>query len=97
MTASTALRDTLEAAGQELSRDWIWTGNQIKLGPGTLYGSLDRLMRDALVEETGMTDDDRRRYYRLTQFGARVLAAETGRLSAALRTARARVPEEVSL
>jgi hypothetical protein len=54
-------------------------------------------MRDALVEETGLTDDDRRRYYRLTQFGARVLAAETSRLAAALRTARARVPEEVSL
>jgi DNA-binding PadR family transcriptional regulator len=73
------------------------SGGQIKLGPGTLYGTLDRLMRDALVEETGLTDDDRRRYYRLTQFGARVLAAETGRLSAALRAARARVAEEVSL
>jgi DNA-binding PadR family transcriptional regulator len=72
-------------------------GGGIKLGPGTLYGTLDRLMRDALVEETGMTDDDRRRYYRLTQFGARVLAAETCRLTTALRTARARVAEEVSL
>jgi DNA-binding PadR family transcriptional regulator len=69
-------------------------GGQIKLGPGTLYGTLDRLMRDALVEETGLTDDRRRRYYRLTQFGSQVLAAETSRLSTALRTARARVTAE---
>lgn len=69
-------------------------GGEIKLGPGTLYGTLDRLMRDALVEETGVTDDDRRRYYRLTELGARVLAAETSRLAAALKTARARVAAE---
>lgn len=69
-------------------------GGEIKLGPGTLYGTLDRLMRDALVEETGFTDDDRRRYYRLTELGGRVLAAETARLSAALKTARARVAAE---
>ncbi|HEX3572216.1 MAG TPA: PadR family transcriptional regulator [Acidobacteriaceae bacterium] len=66
-------------------------GGGIKLGPGTLYGTVDRLMRDGLVEETGFTDDDRRRYYRLTELGARVLAAEISRLSAALRSARARV------
>lgn len=69
-------------------------GGEIKLGPGTLYGTLDRLMRDALVEETGFTDDDRRRYYRLTELGARVLGAETSRLAAALKTARARVAAE---
>jgi DNA-binding PadR family transcriptional regulator len=65
-------------------------GGGITLGPGTLYGSLDRLIRDALVEETGFTDDARRRYYRLTQLGHRVLAAETSRLAATLRTARTR-------
>lgn len=69
-------------------------GGEIKLGPGTLYGTLDRLMRDALVEETGLTDNERRRYYRLTELGSRVLAAETSRLSAALKTARARVAAE---
>jgi DNA-binding PadR family transcriptional regulator len=65
-------------------------GGAINLGPGTLYGSIDRLIRDALVEETGLTDDARRRYYRLTDQGHRVLAAETARLSASLRTARSR-------
>ncbi|MDP9049872.1 MAG: PadR family transcriptional regulator [Acidobacteriota bacterium] len=65
-------------------------GGGITLGPGTLYGTLDRLIRDSLVEETGLTDDARRRYYRLTQFGHAVLAAETARLTATLRTARTR-------
>lgn len=73
-------------------------GGEIKLGPGTLYGTLDRLLRDSLVEETGFTDDDRRRYYRLTELGTRVLAAESTRLAAALKTAGVRLagePEEV--
>jgi len=65
-------------------------GGCVKLGPGTLYGTLDRLIRDSLVEETGFTDDARRRYYRLTNLGHRVLAAETARLSAALGVARPR-------
>jgi DNA-binding PadR family transcriptional regulator len=65
-------------------------GGGIALGPGTLYGTLDRLIRDSLVEETGLTDDARRRYYRITHRGQSVLAAETTRLAAALRTARAR-------
>jgi len=66
-------------------------GGSIVLGPGTLYGTLDRLIRDALVEETGLTDDERRRYYRLTSRGHQVFAAETSRLAASLRTARARI------
>ena len=65
-------------------------GGCISLGPGTLYGTLDRLIRDSLVEETGLTDDVRRRYYRITEFGQRVLAAETSRLAILVRTARAR-------
>ena len=65
-------------------------GGAVTLGPGTLYGTLDRLIRDALVEETGLTDDARRRYYRLTQLGHRVLAAESSRLAASLRTAHSR-------
>jgi DNA-binding PadR family transcriptional regulator len=55
-------------------------GGGISLGPGTLYGTIDRLIRDALAEETGLTDDARRRYYRLTRLGHRVLAAEIARL-----------------
>jgi DNA-binding PadR family transcriptional regulator len=65
-------------------------GGGVKLGPGTLYGSLDRLVRDGLVEETGTTDDERRRYYRLTRDGRRVLAAELGRLQPALKAAARR-------
>lgn len=65
-------------------------GGQVKLGPGTLYGTLDRMLRDGLAEETGFTDNERRRYYRITQSGGEVLAAETARLSVTLRVARAR-------
>ena len=65
-------------------------GGAINLGPGTLYGTIDRLIRDALVEETGLSDDARRRYYRITSQGERVLAAETARLESSLRTARSR-------
>jgi DNA-binding PadR family transcriptional regulator len=63
-------------------------GGAVKLGPGTLYGSIDRMMRDGLVEESGISDDERRRYYRLTALGRRVLAAELARLDAAVRSAR---------
>ncbi len=63
-------------------------GGGIRIGPGTLYGSLDRMMRDGLVEETGTTDDERRRYYRLTQRGHTVLAVELARLDAAVASAR---------
>jgi DNA-binding PadR family transcriptional regulator len=63
-------------------------GGGVRLGPGTLYGSLDRMMRDGLVEETGTTDDERRRYYRLTKRGQSVLAVELGRLDAAVKSAR---------
>ncbi len=65
-------------------------GGQITLGPGTLYGSLDRLVLSGLVAETGHTDDARRRYYRLTNIGHQVLTAETSRLTASLRTAHSR-------
>jgi DNA-binding PadR family transcriptional regulator len=61
----------------------------VQLGPGTLYGSLDRMMRDGLVEESGVSDDERRRYYRLTNLGQSVLAVELERLDAAVSSARA--------
>jgi len=63
-------------------------GGGIRMGPGTLYGSLDRMMRDGLVEESGISDDERRRYYRLTPLGHTVLAAELERLEAAMASAR---------
>ena len=63
-------------------------GGGIAMGPGTLYGSLDRMARSGLIEETGSTDDDRRRYYRLTRFGSKVLEAELQRLGRAIRSVR---------
>ena len=64
----------------------------IHLGPGTLYGSLKRMLADGLIEETAErpdpdVDDQRRRYYRLTALGARVGAAELTRLEALVRRA----------
>lgn len=55
-------------------------GGGVKMGAGTLYGSLDRMMRSGLVEETAVTDNERRRYYRITRFGAEVFNAEAARL-----------------
>jgi hypothetical protein len=63
-------------------------GGGVRLGPGTLYGSLDRMMRDGLVEESGVSDDERRRYYRLTNLGHSALAVELERLDAAVASAR---------
>ena len=63
-------------------------GGGVRLGPGTLYGSLDRMMRDGLVEESGVSDDERRRFYRLTRQGHAVLAVELERLDAAVSSAR---------
>jgi DNA-binding PadR family transcriptional regulator len=64
-------------------------GGGIQMGPGTLYGSIDRMIRDGLVEESDKQDDERRRYYRLTAQGRAVLAAELERLDAAVSSARA--------
>ena len=63
-------------------------GGGIAMGPGTLYGSIDRMIRDGLVEESDKQDDERRRYYRLTTQGRAVLAAELERLDAAVSSAR---------
>jgi DNA-binding PadR family transcriptional regulator len=63
-------------------------GGGVAMGPGTLYGTLDRLMRDRLVEESGLSDDERRRYYRLTADGRAALAVELERLDAAVSSAR---------
>lgn len=67
---------------QEVTRR---VGSQVKMGPGTLYGSIKRMLADGLIEETGerpdsALDDERRRYYRLTSFGLRVMQAEVLRL-----------------
>jgi DNA-binding PadR family transcriptional regulator len=71
------------------------TDGALKLGPGTLYGCLHRMLAIGLVEESdwrpdSQLDDERRRYYRITTLGARVVRAEAKRLAAAVTTARAR-------
>jgi DNA-binding PadR family transcriptional regulator len=69
------------------------TEGAVKLGPGTLYGALKRLLEAGLVEESSERadpelGDDRRRYYRLTGFGLRVARTEARRLDAMVRAAR---------
>ena len=71
------------------------TEGNVKLGPGTLYGSIKRMMADGLIEELEerpdpQLDDERRRYYRLTDFGFRVATAEAQRLEQMVRSARAK-------
>jgi DNA-binding PadR family transcriptional regulator len=61
------------------------TKGQMRMGPGTLYGSIKRMMLQQLIEEADERpdpelDDERRRYYRLTNFGQRVAVAETKRV-----------------
>jgi DNA-binding PadR family transcriptional regulator len=67
------------------------TEGRVKMSPGTLYGSIRRMLDENLIEERfrgGADDDERRRYYRVTKFGRTVAAAEADRLSALLRHAR---------
>lgn len=69
------------------------TDGQVRMGPGTLYGSLDRMLKAEYISESAKRpaageDDERRRYYRLNQFGRRVLQAEAARLAQAVRRAR---------
>lgn len=65
----------------------------VRLGPGTLYGTLKRLLDGGLVEEGGERadpelGDERRRYYRITKYGLSVAKAEARRLEGVLRSAR---------
>jgi DNA-binding PadR family transcriptional regulator len=73
----------------------ILTNGQFHMGPGTLYGTIKRLLEARFIEESGdrpdpHLDDERRRYYRLTQEGHRVLTAEAERLQGLVREARSR-------
>ncbi|HWA08165.1 MAG TPA: PadR family transcriptional regulator [Opitutaceae bacterium] len=69
------------------------TEGRTRLGPGTLYGSLDRMLKAGYITESDRrpaadADDERRRYYRLSSFGRRVLQAEVARLAQAVSHAR---------
>jgi DNA-binding PadR family transcriptional regulator len=71
------------------------TNGAIRLSPGTLYRSLQRMLEQGLIVETDERpspeyDDERRRYYRLTDLGIAVAKAEAARLAELVRMARAR-------
>ena len=68
---------------------------RVNMGPGTLYGSIQRMLSASLIEEAphrkrAADDDERRRYYRVTSFGRRALDLELQRLSAVVGLARAK-------
>ena len=71
------------------------TDGATRMGPGTLYGTLKRLLQARLIEEAETRpdpelDDERRRYYRITTLGSQVLSAETARMAVLLNAARAK-------
>jgi DNA-binding PadR family transcriptional regulator len=70
------------------------TDGKLKLSPGTLYGSIKRMLHEGLIEELEERpdpeqDDVRRRYYRITRLGREVAMAESARLAKLLSQARA--------
>lgn len=71
------------------------TDSQIRMGPGTLYGSIQRMLGATLIEEApqhrrAADDDERRRYYRMTPFGRRALDLELQRLASVVRLAQSK-------
>jgi DNA-binding PadR family transcriptional regulator len=71
------------------------TGGELKLSPGTLYRSIQRMQEQGLIVETRERpapedDDERRRYYRITPFGNAVAKAEARRLTQLVKMARAK-------
>jgi DNA-binding PadR family transcriptional regulator len=71
------------------------TQGTVRMGPGTLYGSIGRMVANGLIEEPSRArgragDEERRRFYRLTALGRRVLESETDRLARVVAAARAK-------
>jgi len=71
------------------------TAGKVRLGPGTLYGTIQRLLKSGLIVESSeradaSVNDERRRYYRLTTQGRAAAEAEAERLEALVQTARAK-------
>jgi DNA-binding PadR family transcriptional regulator len=71
-----------------------FSGGKLNLGPGTLYGTLNRLLAAGLVEDLGSPESDegdpRRRYYRITPKGRKALEVETADLASILTIAKRR-------
>ena len=75
------------------------SGGKVRLWPATLYGSLKRLIGEGLIVESGQRpapelDDERRRYYKLTPLGHRVLDLESERLKELVRMLQAKRKQE---
>ena len=71
------------------------TGGRVRLGPGTLYGSIKRMLEGGWIQESDNRpdpdlDDERRRYYRITEFGQHVASAEVDRLEDLVKAARSK-------
>jgi len=87
-----ALRDE-EKHGYAIMRDVeALSGGAVRIGPGTMYGSIKRMLKEGLIEESDERpdpemDDERRRYYRCSALGERVCQAEVHRLTQLLRNA----------
>ena len=81
----------LYALKREISRH---TGGELNLGPGVLYGSINKMLELGLIEESDdrpdpHLDDERRRYYRITNYGRKAAQAEAARMRALTRLAAA--------
>jgi len=92
-----------ERHGYALKREILRrTGGKVNLGSGALYGSINKMLEQGLIEESDERpdphlDDERRRYYRITPLGRRVAQAEAVRLRELVRLAEDRwgLPESV--
>ena len=90
-----------ERHGYALKREIVQrTGGKLNLGSGALYGSINKMLEQGLIEESDERpdqhlDDERRRYYRITPLGRRVAQAEAIRLRELVRIAEThlRLPE----
>ena len=82
-----------ERHGYALKREILQrTGGKLNLASGALYGSINKMLEQGFIEESGERpdphlDDERRRYYRITQLGRRVAQAEAVRLRQLIRLA----------
>jgi DNA-binding PadR family transcriptional regulator len=70
------------------------TGGELRLSPGTLYRTIQRMLEQGFIEETDERpapelDDERRRYYRITDAGRAAVRAEARRMAGLVRLARA--------
>jgi DNA-binding PadR family transcriptional regulator len=86
-----------ERHGYALKREILRrTGGKLNLGSGALYGSLNKMLEQGLIEESeerpdAHLDDERRRYYRITRLGKRVAQAEAVRMRQLVRLAEDRL------